>query len=55
MLETQIAQTEADLGNPSLYEGDPARAAELSERYTQLKAQLEAVTERWLLLVEDEE
>jgi len=52
-LEAQIAQTEADLGNPSLYEGDPARAAELSERYTQLKAQLEAVTERWLLLVED--
>ena len=52
-LEAQIAQTEADLGNPSLYEGDPARAAELSERYTQLKAQLEVVTERWLMLVED--
>ncbi len=54
-LEAQIAQTEADLGNPALYEGDPGRAAELSERYTQLKAQLEAVTERWLMLVEDEE
>lgn len=53
-LEAEIAQTEADLGNPSLYEGDPARAIELSERYTQLKAQLEAVTERWLMLVESD-
>jgi ATP-binding cassette subfamily F protein 3 len=53
-LEAQIAQTEADLGNPALYEGDPGRAAELSERYTHLKAQLEAVTERWLMLVEDD-
>ena len=53
-LEAQIAQTEADLGNPALYEGDPARAAELSERYTRLKADLEATTERWLMLVEAE-
>ncbi len=53
-LEAQIVETEADLGNPALYEGDPGRASALSERYTRLKAELETVTERWLILVEGE-
>jgi len=51
-LETEIAEIESALGDPSIYSKDPARAAALAERLEPAKAELDDAETRWLELSE---
>ena len=51
-LESEIAATEKALHDQGLYERDPDRFAELTERHARLRADKEAAEERWLGLAE---
>ncbi len=46
-LESEQAELAARLADPALYKGDPARAAEVKERLTQIEAEHAAAFARW--------
>ena len=51
-LETEIAEIESALGDPSIYSKDPSRAAAFADRLEPAKAELDEAETRWLELSE---